>query len=130
MTSKVVTLILLFFTAVSLAVLLAHVGNLCAQATPKANPLNPVAPETKKLPQLSTEAQKDILIDYETALLAQQASEAAKQTANATGQTYLATCEREVKAAGFPDGTKCKPDIGTKSVVPLTPNAPAPPGKK
>jgi hypothetical protein len=107
---KIAFLLLLFFTALNLAT---------AQVPPKA-------PAPAKAPTLSDDARKNIVIDYQTALLAQQSVQAAQQQAQTSAQSFLATCEREMKAAGFPDGTQCQVDVNAKKVTPVPPAPPAP----
>ena len=82
-------------------------------------------PATATAKSLSDDAQKNILIDYQAALLAQGQKYLAEQAAQATSSVFMATCQRETKAAGFPDGTQCQVDTTKKLVTTILP-APAP----
>jgi len=84
----------------------------------------------KPQPSLSDDASKNILIDYQMAVIAQDQKVAAEKQSDAATQSFLATCKREATAAGFPEGTQCQVDIALKKVTPIPP-PPAPvPAKK
>jgi len=109
-----------------LLLLLISSALLTAQAAkPKSS--DPPKPQ----PSLSNDASKNILIDYQMAVIAQDQKVAAEKQSDAATQSFLATCKREATAAGFPDGTQCQVDIALKKVTPIPPPpAPAPPAKK
>ena len=105
-----------------LLLLLATSAMLTAQAqAPDSKPPDPPKPQ----PALSADASKNILIDYQMAVIAQDQKVAAEKNSDAATQSFLATCKREATAAGFPDGTQCQVDIASKRVTPIPP-APAP----
>ena len=113
-----------------LVLLLVTSALLTAQApAPKPGITTPDPPKPR--PTLSDDARKNILIDYQMAVIAQDQKVSAEKSSDAATQNYLATCKREATAAGFPDGTQCQVDIASKNVTPIPPPAPPPaPAKK
>jgi hypothetical protein len=110
-----------------LALLLVTSSMLTAQSQPPSA-ATAKSPASEPSPKLSDDAQKNILIDYQAALLAQNQKYLAEQAAQATSSVFMATCQRETKAAGFPDGTQCQVDTTKKLVTAILP-APAPANK-
>jgi hypothetical protein len=110
-----------------LVLLLATSALLTAQA-PAPAPKTPDPPKPR--PTLSDDARKNILIDYQMAVIAQDQKLSAEKSSDAATQAYLATCKREATAAGFPDGTQCQVDIASKNVTPIPPPPAPPPAKK
>lgn len=133
---KITLSFLLFFAAL----------NLVAQAPPATPP--PGTPKTIKVPvpagdhnpevkalqqaAFSDDARKNIIIDYQTALLAQHSAQSAQQFAQTAVQAFVTTCQRETKTAGLPEGTQCQVDVNAKTVTPVPPASvpPTPPNAK
>jgi hypothetical protein len=112
-----------------LVLLLVTSALLTAQApAPKPGITTPDPPKPR--PTLSDDARKNILIDYQMAVIAQDQKVSAEKSSDAATQNYLATCKREATAAGFPDGTQCQVDIASKIVTPIPPLPPPAPAKK
>ena len=108
-----------------LVLLLVTSALLTAQApAPKPGITTPDPPKPR--PTLSDDARKNILIDYQMAVIAQDQKVSAEKSSDAATQAFLATCKREAIAAGFPDGTQCQVDLVSKNVTPIPPPAPPP----
>lgn len=113
---------------IALLVLLLVTSAMLTAQTPTPGTKTPDPPKPRQ-PSLSDDARKNILIDYQMAVIAQDQKLSAEKSSDAATQAYLATCKREATAAGFPDGTQCQVDLVSKIVTPIVP-PPAPPSAK
>ena len=109
---------------IALLVLLLVTSALLTAQAPAPGTTTPDPPKPR--PTLSDDARKNILIDYQMAVIAQDQKLSAEKSSDAATQAYLATCKREATAAGFPDGTQCQVDLVSKNVTPIPPPAPPP----
>jgi hypothetical protein len=75
----------------------------------------------KSLPEVG---ELRVLSAYQKALIAQQDFKLAQQTMNEQVNLYNQICASELQKNGFPEGTRCAPDVNAGKVATIAPPEP------
>jgi len=109
--------------AVTLGALIA-LYDAVAQAGKPTPDAQSVSKQTQSaLPALPEAARLKVLVAYQHALLAQAQAAAAQTAFNTAREAAFATCAREARDAGAPEGTTCNVDVDAQTVTFVAPPA-------